>query len=214
VRQYLKNNNEKLLQTAIYLLDEKVNLVDVRVENNTIFLGRNKQLQSINFLGAFQGFDIDLSHTRVTNLEVFSHKQHDYLDLSHTPLWDLTPLESTDMKGLNITNSYVSSLWPLEQTGLEVLKAGKNKIELIPEGLMKTIKVFDISRTMIKKLPDIKARNLEVLDCSRCPLMITEQNVQNLVKLKELNFSEGQIGQKVRELLLKRGVKLTQSSSL
>ena len=108
----------------------------------------------------------------------------------------------------------MSSLWPLEHTGLEVLKAGKNKIELIPEGLMKTIKVFDISRTMIKKLPDIKARNLEVLDCSRCPLMITEQNVQNLVKLKELNFSEGQVSQKVRELLLKRGVKLTQSSSL
>ena len=183
------------------------------LDNGTVNLAKNKELHLVNFIGALPETKINLSHTKITNLEVFRHREISELNVSYTPLWNLSPLENKEIQKLNVSHCYVSSVWPLENSKIIELDASKNKLEQIPNQLMRNLKFLNISRTRVSKIPNVQASNLEVLICGKSPLMISEKDLANLPSLKELHYSEGQISDEVRSLLEAKGVKLVQSSS-
>ena len=213
MRQYLEKQNLNLLREVIVLLDQKVATVNVSLDNGLVNLAKNKELHLVNFIGALPEAKINLSHTKITNLEVFRHREISELNVSYTPLWNLSPLENKEIQKLNVSHCYVSSIWPLENSKIIELDVSKNKLEQIPNQLMRNLKFLNISRTRVRKIPNVQASHLEVLICGQSPLMISERDLANLPNLKELHFSEGQISDEVRSLLEAKGVKLVQSSS-
>ena len=212
MKQYLATQDIHFLKELIFIENHKIKSLNLNHHKETLELQNNAKLINIDFISALKPRSLNLRNTSVDSIEALKKFDFDYLNLSHCPLWDLSPLKESQINKLDLSNSYIENLWNLVDCQIKELNINHTKINHLPDELMSSIELLSMNSTKINKLPTDSTPHLKTLNLSNNSI-VNLSVLDTYPALKNLIVDKNQLSEKLKERLLRKGVKITQLSS-
>lgn len=195
-----KGKSEQLLKTIdaseknIESLKQHTHLFSFNINNNLTFSIRisDPNFSSLNTLklhGPIQSLDI--SKTKVSDLQKISGLALQHLDISHSKVTNLKPLMKMPLKKLFLGKTPIREFDILKQFKLDELNLENTNIDRINQINLSQLRKLNIAYTLITEMPEIQYK-LKYLDISGLPLLsykfINNMKLHTLIS-KNTNFN-------------------------
>ena len=208
---FRQSGNLEQLKQVIKIENPKVTELELSYDGDLFDVHGNSHFINNNFLRALKLKRVNLSETRIDNIDSLRHSSLKELNIAHAPIWDLSPLADCKIEKLDLSNSYIEGLWLLTNCELKELNINHTKVRTIPYQIFTTLELLSMNKTRITELPK-HAPKLRILN-------ITKNHIKNLPRLlsypalEELFVDQGQLNTELTTALQDKGVKIHQLSS-